>query len=640
MIMKMPFKGLSLILLTGLFFISGCVTTKTIKVSSSQTGTKVTVDGKYVGLTGPEGTTVVLTPEPNQKTPEYKVVFSADGYFDESIILNSQKLTKPINEIGMIDLTPITVTKSLKINSNLNNVEVFLGDKLIGHSGDTVELTFKRPSKNSDFSDLVLTYKKDEYQTEQLTVKASSYAAVGILPTVSLERLVHTKTVNVTVKAKVPKIGTFDQYVAKPGYGIQAYFDGKSIGAVPESGLISIDVPFSRKDKSQAWSKHTLTLDLIDEYVKQSITFDYDNVSENMPLEVIMEPVLEYQVTHYWPVMDQNVQGPVFKVEERTSRAMRFPSNTYEGSSIVSQSLAKVTSFDYTRGINRSGYLTSFTPTPEGLDVIYSVTKHNDDRDIYYSNLYRKSVDGSGGETPITSDKYYHYLNPVFGLDETRTMVFQSNENSIKKTDLYRAKFNEDYYPVGGFARITLDDQFYTKPTFVDSKDVVFYVSYQNSSFSIPAFGSIRLDSGQPTRYANVKGEEPVMSIDGYLYYVKLDTNSGKKQIFRSTTDGMSETRVLSDMAFRNSNCFSPSISPDGTMMVFVSDKSSTDEGGDNNIFLYNLNTQEVPLQLTRNESDDISPKWVPSRSTAYRKRIFFMSNREGAYNIWRLDIK
>ncbi len=39
--------------------------------------------------------------------------------------------------------------------------------------------------------------------------------------------------------------------------------------------------------------------------------------------------------------------------------------------------------------------------------------------------------------------------------------------------------------------------------------------------------------------------------------------------------------------------------------------------------------------RLTQNGSDDIMPAWSPSEEGV----IFFLSNRGGAYNIWRMKL-
>jgi len=39
--------------------------------------------------------------------------------------------------------------------------------------------------------------------------------------------------------------------------------------------------------------------------------------------------------------------------------------------------------------------------------------------------------------------------------------------------------------------------------------------------------------------------------------------------------------------------------------------------------------------RLTQNASDDILPAWSPAEEGV----IFFLSNRGGAYNIWRLKL-
>ena len=67
--------------------------------------------------------------------------------------------------------------------------------------------------------------------------------------------------------------------------------------------------------------------------------------------------------------------------------------------------------------------------------------------------------------------------------------------------------------------------------------------------------------------------------------------------------------------------------------MLFVSDYVRDEKDRpNNNIFIFNFDTGNVQV-VTDNGSDDIRPAWSPTEPNV----IYYMSNREGAYNIWRL---
>jgi Tol biopolymer transport system component len=52
---------------------------------------------------------------------------------------------------------------------------------------------------------------------------------------------------------------------------------------------------------------------------------------------------------------------------------------------------------------------------------------------------------------------------------------------------------------------------------------------------------------------------------------------------------------------------------------------------------IYLVNADGSGLQrLTQNGSDDIKPAWSPSEDGV----LYFLSNRGGAYNIWRMKLR
>jgi TolB protein len=101
------------------------------------------------------------------------------------------------------------------------------------------------------------------------------------------------------------------------------------------------------------------------------------------------------------------------------------------------------------------------------------------------------------------------------------------------------------------------------------------------------------------------------------------------------TVEGKLETALINQEDFRKNNCFNPAVSSDGVRVLFVSDQGVDDQGRHHND-IYMVNADGTNLQrLTQNPSDNIMPAWSPSEEGV----IFFLSNRGGAYNIWRLKL-
>jgi len=97
------------------------------------------------------------------------------------------------------------------------------------------------------------------------------------------------------------------------------------------------------------------------------------------------------------------------------------------------------------------------------------------------------------------------------------------------------------------------------------------------------------------------------------VFFVKIDDDTKKKQIFSITADGKLETALVNQEEFRKSNCFNPAVSPDGNRLLFVCDQGVDDQGRHNND-IYMINADGTNLQrLTQNPSDDIMPAWSPA---------------------------
>ena len=98
--------------------------------------------------------------------------------------------------------------------------------------------------------------------------------------------------------------------------------------------------------------------------------------------------------------------------------------------------------------------------------------------------------------------------------------------------------------------------------------------------------------------------------------YIKGGTNLGLTEIFSSSMDGATITQLTDDQG----SSYSPSFSPDGTRIVFASDRS-----GKGNIYVMNPDG-ENPVRLTLDpNSENRQPAFTPNGQS-----IVFLSNRAG----------
>jgi Tol biopolymer transport system component len=98
----------------------------------------------------------------------------------------------------------------------------------------------------------------------------------------------------------------------------------------------------------------------------------------------------------------------------------------------------------------------------------------------------------------------------------------------------------------------------------------------------------------------------------------------GNGEIYIMNPDGTDQIRLTDNLA----NEQSPALSPDGTEVVFVSDRG----GGDRELFVMDADGSDV-VKITDDTSDDFYPTWSPDGT-----RIAFVTSRDGNEEIYVMD--
>lgn len=96
----------------------------------------------------------------------------------------------------------------------------------------------------------------------------------------------------------------------------------------------------------------------------------------------------------------------------------------------------------------------------------------------------------------------------------------------------------------------------------------------------------------------------------------------GNDEIYVLAADGSGIPRRLTDDPARD---YAPSVSPDGSRVVFVSARDSSIRVGNEELFVVEADGSEPPVQLTEHTADDFDPAWSPDGT-----RIAFSSLRDG----------
>lgn len=593
-----PVLAIGLTLLAfGLF--GGCASP--IPVTSSPAGASVFADGRPIGST------------PTQLTPDgskpISVSLNLEGYFPEALTFQPESDQHSISVL----LAPKTRAQTYDFASTPPGAAVTIDDQLVGTTPlSGVRVVYTRDDKNQPWQSKTLVFSKTDYQSETFALDAETTS----VPTVPMSLL---KDQHVYLVSATTAEGA--------ALSAEVSVNGTVVGQTP----LKLPITFQRPNKATAWPTFKLSVVVPAKYKAESRVLDYTSVA-NQPFK--LQPITEITTTLTYPTLIMTPTGISFKAAQINAIANLNPRETAE----IVGNLKPVTNFvrsDLKEGAaTRADCINSFCVTPDGQHVIFSLTEH-DEKGDFYSNLYIKQTDDvASGVARLTQGTWYWDTVPDIANDGSNYLVFASNRSDRSKPDIFRVNLIDNRLS-GGISRLTSDSRFNFAPTYGDSNRQLFYISVEpNFPLADYQLSSIRFDGSLPTQLP-ISALEINNTFADKVFFVKMDPDTNKKQIYSITADGKLETALINQDDFRRSNCFNPAVSSDGNRVLFVSDQG-VDEHGRHNNDIYMINSDGTNLQrLTQNSSDDIMPAWSPSEQGV----IFFLSNRGGAYNIWRMKL-
>ena len=545
------------------------------------------------------------------KTRDEPYTFTVEkpGYQSETVTYNTSQKLKQLS----VTLEPLQLEKSAVIRSVPDGAAVTIDGQAAGVTPLTKTVTFTRENKTAPWKPLAVSLAKADYQGESFSL--TSEAAEP--PAVTLTQLRKERVFSVETKAV-------------DGSAIQAQLtlDSRDLGAAPQK----VAVVFSRSDKSKPWPTSTLRAEIPTIYSPVQVTLTQD-LAEHVVLT--LKPVTELKVALYSPIVEMTPTGARIGVDQSTKVALL---ESGERNAAIA-SLTRVTRFVRHDQNPKAPLqaLNSYAITPDGESAIMAITSE-DDAGKFYSTLFLKRVeDDSGGIARLVdNNKRYYDANPVIAPDSNNILVFQSNRGDLSKPDIFRVNF-ADNRTAGGVSRITNDQRFNYGPTYTDSNREVVYLSIEPSyPLAKPVLSTVKFDGALPTQF-QIVAEEVSHREHTKIYFTRVDEASGKRQVFSVDPDGRLETNLISDESFLASNCTNPAASfTNPVRVLFVSDRDVDDQNRhNNNIYMMNADGTQIQ-QLTSNGSDDILPAWSPTDPNV----IYFLSNRGGAYNLWRLRLR
>lgn len=570
-------------------------------VRSTPDGAMVTIEGKT--LPAPANFDLKRRDEP------YTIVVQKAGYQTETTTYATKQKLKEIT----VALEPLTLDREVTLKANVDGATVSIEGKVVGNTPFTKTVTFTRADKNSPWQSQLVTIAKPDYQTESLRLTEDKPAPAPVtLSQLRIER-------NFLVSAK-----TAD------GTAVQAVLTlaDRELGAAPQK----VPVTFTRADKTKPWPVFKLKAEIPTIYQPVEVELKHDGF-DNVALT--LKPVTEVLVALYAPAIEMTATGAKLSVNQ--SARIGTLDSSERGADITG--LSRLTRFTR-RDQNPTAplqALNGYAITPDGQSAILALTAQ-DDAGKFFSGLFLKRVEDDGGGIArlIDNNKRYFDSAPVIAPDSSNILVFQSNRGDLSKPDVFRIGFS-DNRTSGGVSRITNDQRFNYSPTYTDSNREVVYLSIEpNYPLAQPQLSTVKIDGALPTQF-QITADEVSHREPTKIYFTRPDQSNGKKQVYSVEPDGRLETAIISDDSFLNANCFNPVASyTNPVRILFVSDRDVDDQGRrNNNIYVMNADGSQIQ-QLTANGSDDIQPAWSPTDPDT----VYFLSNRGGVYNLWRLRIK
>jgi len=591
----------SILFLPLALILAGCVT--------SEYYVRVNPSGARINVTGQPPAQLVQTPDGlkvqfSSKDMDYTISASQAGYATANYTIRpGTKLQGPIT----LELQPLFYDKTFEFASLPAGAEVFVDGKLAGKTPLSRELRFNRGTPQDPWDRREITVKLPEWQTETTVVSASDSPNVSV----QMARLHHARAFRVTV------VTTDGQPLDAP-----VSIDGQVVGTAP----MTIPLVFERPDKSQPWPSFTCSAGIRDEYREAAAKITRDSPDS---LTLTLEPVTEMGVKRMMPTVLVGPRGAQYIVDAGETVATV---DTRETSGSASE-LREITGFR--RNDHRHPQVNSFAMAPNGQTVVYALTETNDDGSVY-SNLWQSPTDiTSGARQRLTTGNYLDANPRLPTCDGNQLLVFQSNRGLRDSVDISSITLAEGR-PIGGITQITREARFNYAPVLVRQEWELFFVSTEDHyPQAVPQISYMRVD-GSSASYMNETGGDLALTPNGrQVFFVRKDVTTGRFQIYSMPMEGYPLTQVISQEAFNNANCFSPAINPEGTMMLFASDMAQDASGRRNSdIYLMNLTNGRI-VPVTENASDDIMPAWSPVEQGV----VYFLSNRGGTYNIWRLRI-
>ena len=285
------------------------------------------------------------------------------------------------------------------------------------------------------------------------------------------------------------------------------------------------------------------------------------------------------------------------------------------------RAVRRLTDFSTTRWVGR------FCLFPDAKRLLMDILDKemvSDAQSPLFSNLWAMDVTGAGGLQRWTDGKYLDE-GPCFSDDGNhvyfgstragKNAIFRMSVTNLKGLGLVTPGTTADSYP-----QISPDGKTVMWTAAMSGSDIPQLWS-QSLEKGLPVGLPMQIREGRETRWSP-KGD--------VVLYTAVDRNIGKTKIWTMAPDGSNPTQLTTGS---NYNDMDPCWSPDGSKIIFTSDRGVANGRQNFDIWIMDADGSH-PKQLTTNGSHDDRPVLSKDGRT-----IYFRSNRGLKWDIWVMEL-
>ncbi len=554
---------------------------------------------------------------PDQKTP-HQVRFERPGFEPLTLAIGTaMKGTKQV--VALTELRTCTV----QIDSDCPEARVALiteaGREDWGPVPATKEIVLRRPGGKPAWLPLSFSVGAAGYQTETVRVAGPDQ----IKQTVPLARIREV--------ASTPVVATDEG--GQP-LSVVVRVDEK----VAAEGLEPrVDLEFRREAKDKPWNEHVVSVE-DPQGVFQSAGTRVGYAQRNGPVVFTLKPVKEaVLVPRAFPRVSFAGGRPALDFDRASLVAVL---DTEEPCPAAAE-VVRITNFGQRDKKGAAAeYLNSFAISPDGKFVILAVTTETPQGRA--SSLHFKTADKDAREKQLLLENSgYIDTAPSVAPDGEDVLVFQSNRYDRAKPDLFAIRLTVQEGELatrGGLMQLTSGSWFNYAPApgSFSSTEIVCLTADPLAPGAAGQVKTVRLDGTLPTVYPQ-RGSHVNILERRKVVLTSANPADKRTRLVVASLDGRAESTLAAVPPFAAANCAMAAACADGSKRVlFASDAEKTAKGRpQNDIFL--LRADGTVRRLTANESDDLMPAWSPLPSEP--DVVYFLSNRGGAYNVWKMRI-